>query len=63
VSKRPIKGFEEQDALTGWRHVLSYVQKPGVRAAIKRRYRRKERRAGKQENRSVTLTLRNGEED
>ena len=51
MSKRPIKGFDEQDALSGWRHVLAYVQKPGVRAKVKRRYRRRERRAGQREAR------------
>jgi hypothetical protein len=34
---------EEQDAYTGWRHVILYVRKAGVRKAIKARTHRRER--------------------
>lgn len=34
----------EQDAFTGWRHVLCYVQRPGVRKAAKRRSHQLDRR-------------------
>lgn len=44
-----MRSFAEEDAFTRWRHVLSYVQRPGVRAKIKRAYRRRERREGKRE--------------
>lgn len=35
---------EGWDAVSGWRHVLCYLQRPGVRAGIKKRLRRAERR-------------------
>jgi hypothetical protein len=41
----------EQDAFTGWRHVLCYLQRAGTRSEIKRRARRRERREGKRETR------------
>lgn len=46
---RRIKGFAEEDAFTGWRHILCYVQRPGVRKGIKRSANRRERRDGKSE--------------
>lgn len=38
----PLKGGDEYDALTGWRKVYGF--RPGVRAAIKRKYNRRLRR-------------------
>lgn len=38
----PLVGEAEQDALTGWRKVLSW--KAGGRKLIKRKYNRRERR-------------------
>lgn len=44
---RPINGWDEEDCFTGWRHYLVYLHKAGAKAAIKRRYRRRERRQAK----------------
>ncbi len=44
----PAKG-DAFDAVTGWRRVIKRMGKAGIRAWIKRRLRRAERRAGKQE--------------
>ena len=41
----PMNSGDEFDALTRWRHSLYW--KPGERSAIKRRYRRRERRQAK----------------
>lgn len=42
--KRVIKTGDEQDAYTGWRKVLCYMQRPGVVKGIKRRTHKRERR-------------------
>ena len=42
-----IKGFDEEDAFTGWRHLLCYLQKPGAKSYIKRKARRRERHQAK----------------
>lgn len=42
--KRPIKNAGEQDAYTDWRHVLSYLQRPGIVKKIKRATHKRERR-------------------
>lgn len=47
--RRPVKGFDEQDALTGWRRFYVWTQRAGETAAVKRRYRRMERREAKRE--------------
>ena len=36
---------DELDACTPWRHVYCYLQRPGVRKAVKRRSHRIDRRA------------------
>lgn len=41
----------ETDVFTGWRHVLAYVQRAGVKDKVKRGARRRERREGKREAR------------
>lgn len=46
---RPVETGEEQDAFTGWRSVLCYMQRAGTVKAVKRRYHRKERRWGKRD--------------
>jgi hypothetical protein len=48
---RRISSMAEEDAFTRWRHVLAYVQRAGVRSAVKRRARQRERRDGKKEAR------------
>ena len=45
--KQKLKKGDEWDAVTEWRHFYCYLQRPGVRAAIKRRLRRRLRREGK----------------
>jgi hypothetical protein len=40
--KRPPRGGDEQDAFTGWRHLLHW--RPGQRKALKRRASRRVRR-------------------
>jgi hypothetical protein len=44
---RQIKGWDEQDVFTSWRHLLCYLTKPGAKAYTKRKARRRERREGK----------------
>lgn len=41
---RRIKSDGEQDAYTDWRHVLSYLQRPGIVKKIKRATHKRERR-------------------
>lgn len=45
---RPILHGEGDDAFSGWRRVIKSMGKTGVRSAIKRRFRKLERRAAKQ---------------
>jgi hypothetical protein len=40
---------DEYDALTGWRRVMSFRGMRSCRAAIKRRFRRRERRVAREE--------------
>ncbi len=47
--RRRIVTWDEQDAYSPWRRVLSYIQRPGVRKGIKRRTHRRERREAKTE--------------
>jgi len=47
VEHRETKSMPETDVFTGWRHRLRYLHKPGAKAAVKRRARQRERRAGK----------------
>lgn len=49
MGKRRMAHYEEYDAYTGWRHVLCYIQRAGVRKAIKRSTHKRERREGKRE--------------
>jgi hypothetical protein len=42
---RPIKGWDEQDAYTGWRKVMFWQK--GELKKIKRRTHKRERREGK----------------
>lgn len=42
--KRRIKSDGEQDAYTDWRHVLSYLRRPGIVKKIKRTTHKRERR-------------------
>lgn len=43
-SARQIVTGEEQDAYTGWRRVLAYMQRPGAVSDVKRRTHKRERR-------------------
>jgi hypothetical protein len=47
MQRRQTRGFAEADVFTGWKHVLCYVQRAGVKSGIKRGARRRERREGK----------------
>jgi hypothetical protein len=47
MGRRPVKDWDEDDAVSDWRHVVCYMQRPGVRSSIKRRVRRRERREAK----------------
>lgn len=38
---------EENSAFTGWRRVVAWVQRPGVRKKIKRLSHKKDRRIGR----------------
>lgn len=49
--RKEINGLE-QDAVTGWRHVLCYMQnRKGLRSWVKRGIRRRERHQGKTQTR------------
>ena len=43
-----LKGGFEQDAFTGWRKVLCYMQRAGVVKKAKRQYNKRLRRLGKE---------------
>ena len=45
----PMVSGDEYDALTGWRRVMSFRGMRSCRAAIKRRFRRRERRVAREE--------------
>lgn len=47
MQRRQTRGLAEGDVFTGWKHVLCYVQRAGVKSGIKRGARRRERREGK----------------
>lgn len=47
--KRKTVKADEWDVTTRWRNLLCYMQRAGVTSKIKRRMRRRERHAGKQE--------------
>jgi hypothetical protein len=49
VVKRRIVSGEEQDAYTGWRHVLIYMGRPGAVKSVKRRTHKRERRESQTE--------------
>jgi hypothetical protein len=49
---RPIRSSAEGDVFTTWRRRFCYTQRAGTCAKIKRQYRRRERREGKQEIRT-----------
>jgi hypothetical protein len=49
MTRRRIVNGEEQDAYTGWRRVLSSMQRAGVRKAIKRRTHKRERHEARRE--------------
>lgn len=46
---RRIVNADEQDAYSGWRKYLLYLQRPGVVKAIKRRTHKRERQEAKRE--------------
>lgn len=50
--KRPVKGGDEQDALTSVRK--HFIWRPGARKRIKQRARRRERRAARQHGAALT---------
>jgi len=43
MTKRAPKGYLEQDAFTGWRRLLTYMSRPGVASAAKRKANRRDR--------------------
>lgn len=49
MGRQSVKGWAEQDAYTGWRKVLCYLQRPGAVKAIKRATHRRVRREAKAE--------------
>jgi hypothetical protein len=49
---RPIKGWDEQDAYTAWRHLLCYMGRAGAVKKVKRRTHKRERREGQAEARA-----------
>lgn len=53
MKRIPMTISEEYDALTCWRRELCYLKKPGATSWIKRHYRRRERRVGKDEIRKA----------
>jgi hypothetical protein len=51
MKRRAVNG-DEQDAYSQWRHLLCYLQRPGVVKKIKRATHKRERQEGKREARS-----------
>ncbi len=51
----------EQDAVSGWRHVIKF--RPGQRAYAKRKIRRRERQEGRDECKSSNLCVQDERED
>lgn len=49
--RTPCKNGDEYDAFTGWRRLMKYLTRPGTAAWIKRKYRRRIRREGRDEAR------------
>ena len=49
----PLKGGDEYDALTGWRHMLCYLGNSGVAKKIKRGYNKRVRKEGKNETKDL----------
>lgn len=49
----PLKGGDEQDALTGWRHAYKYLERSKVRKAVKRKYNRRVRRTWRREEEAL----------
>ena len=49
----PMKGGDEYDALTGWRHMLCYLGNSGVAKKIKRGYNKRVRKEGKNETKDI----------
>ena len=47
VTRRIIKGFDEEDVHTKWRHRLCITSHAGYCAAVKRSTNRRERREGR----------------
>ena len=47
MEHRATRSMTETDVFTGWRHYLAYLHRPGVKSAVKRGARRRERREGK----------------
>jgi len=47
MGRRLMPEWDEQDAYTGWRHVLARFSRAGVVARVKRRTHRRERREAK----------------
>lgn len=50
---RQIKGWMEQDAYTGWRKYLCYMQRAGAVKKVKRHTHKRERREAKREIRDA----------
>lgn len=48
---------DEWDAFTRWRHVLCYMQRPGVRKSIKRKSHRKDRQAARRAARKAAVDV------
>lgn len=47
--RRRTVGWSEQDAYTRWRHLLTYIARPGVRKGIKRDTHKRERREARRQ--------------
>jgi len=54
ADRMPLKGGDEYDVFTGWRHVVSLRR--GTTKAVKRRYWRRIRRAWRQTERQDDTT-------
>lgn len=47
MKRIPLKSCDEYDALTSWRRVMAYVQRSGVKKAIRKQYNKRFRKAVK----------------
>jgi hypothetical protein len=51
--REKIKGGAEEDVFCGWRHLLCYTRRPGVKHSVKKKFSRRVRREAREEARTT----------